>query len=156
MTKFEESLYAIIRENFYKEFRVNFDGTEWQNILFEPRIRYGKDAVRITLEGPNECRVRFTDEDDDELGEYHYENALEYFSSHWIKGISKFEMQIYTEIKLSDTEMKGPSIEVSLSPEKYNFLRNTSLNEDQKAKLNRMVTDYLMGIKNNIEENNNG
>ena len=144
MTKFESSLLSVIEKHPDCTFRVDFDGTGFQEIEFDEAMR---DTNGINS---GDLLVHILDDYEDDY--YHYEKAIDYFSSHWIKGISKLEMQTYIGIELNDSEMKGPSIEVSLSPEKYNFLRNTPLTEEQKEKLNRIVSDYLISIKNGTDK----
>lgn len=146
MTKFESSLLALIEKFSNYMFRVDFDGTGFQTIEFEENM---EDTLNLNA---GDWLLHFIDKDDDEYGDYHYEKALDYFSSHWIKGISKLEVQSYIRVELNDTEMKGPSIEVSLSPEKYNFLRNTPLTEEQHDKLNTIISNYFMSIKNGTDK----
>ena len=145
MTKFEASLLSVIENHADALFRVDFDGTGFHTIEFEEHMT---DTLNLNA---GDWLIHFIDDNDD-YDYYHYEKALEYFSSHWIKGISKLEMQAYVGIELNDTEMKCPSIEVSFSFEKYNFLRNTPLTEEQKEKLNRIVSDYLISIKNGTDK----
>lgn len=144
MTKFESSLISAIEKHKNSMFRVDFDGTGFREIEFEESLH---DALGINA---GDWLVRVIDEDD--VYDYHYEKALDYFNSYWVKGISKFELQTYVGIDLNESEMKGPSIEVDLSPEKYNFLRNTPLTEEQRNKLNTIVTNYLMSVKNGTDK----
>lgn len=145
MTKFEASLISIIEKYPDAKFRVDFDNTGWIELEFEENMR---DTLCLNA---GDWLVRVIDVDDEDDYEYHYEKALDYFNTNWIKGFSKLEMQTYIGIELNDTEMKDPSIEVSFSHEKYNFLRNTPLTEEQKEKLNSIVATYLMSNKNGTD-----
>lgn len=142
MTKFEESLISIIEKYKDSMFRVDFDGTGFHEIEFEENLH---DALGINA---GDWLVRVIDEDD--VYDYHYEKALDYFNSYWIKGISKLELQTYVGIDLNESEMKGSTIEVDFSHEKYNFL-STPLTEEQRNKLNTIVTNYLMSVKNGTD-----
>lgn len=144
MTKFESSLISTIEKYKDSMFRVDFDGTGFYEIEFEESLH---DALGINA---GDWLVHILDDYEDDY--YHYEKAIDYFNSYWVKGISKLELQTYVGIELNDSEMKGPSIEVDLSPEKYNFLRNTPLTEEQRNKLNTIVTNYLMSVKNGTDK----
>ena len=144
MTKFESSLISTIEKYKDSMFRVDFDGTGFHEIEFEESLH---DALGINA---GDWLVHILDDYEDDY--YHYEKAIDYFNSYWVKGISKLELQTYVGIELNDSEMKGPSIEVDLSPEKYNFLRNTPLTEEQRNKLNTIVTNYLMSVKNGTDK----
>lgn len=144
MTKFESSLISTIEKYKDSMFRVDFDGTGFHEIEFEENLH---DVLGFNA---GDWLVHILDDYEDDY--YHYEKAIDYFNSYWVKGISKLELQTYVGIELNDSEMKGPSIEVDLSPEKYNFLRNTPLTEEQRNKLNTIVTNYLMSVKNGTDK----
>ena len=64
-------------------------------------------------------------------------------NNHWIPGVSKLKVQTYVEVKLNDSEMSRPSVNIPLDPKMFNRIRNTTMTEEQKVGLESVIRDYM-------------
>ena len=144
MTKFEESLIDFINTHSGVDCLLDIDGTG-EDVEVDFYIQH----VSATSTTSNiqyyiqfhQSHYEYRDED------YSY-NALEYMKSHWIRGVSKLKVQTFVDVKLNDSELPAPSVNLPLTPKLFNELRNINLTDDEQKQLDGVLTDFMKVVKN--------
>lgn len=140
MTKFDESLLEFMKAHKYIDCLLDIEGNgKWVEVNFYEDVVTNAKKDRYTPKW-NICfhvtKYEYRDSD-------YSEDAFDYLNKHWIPGVSKLKVQTYVEVKLDDSEMPRPSVNIPLDPSMFNRIRNTTMTEEQKVGLEDIIRDYM-------------
>lgn len=140
MTKFDESLLEFMKAHERIDCLLDIEGNgEWVEVDFSEDVVTNAKKERYTPKW-NICFHNSTYEYRD--SDYS-EDAFDYLNKHWIPGVSKLKVEVYVEVKLDDSEMPRPSVNIPLDPKMFNRIRNTTMTEEQKVGLEAIIRDYM-------------
>lgn len=140
MSKFDNSLLEFMKACENIDCLLDIEGNDdWVEVSFHEDVTVNKNKSRYTPK----WNICFHDSEYDYRDNDYYEDAFDYLNKHWIPGVSKLKVQTYAEVKLDDSEMPRPSVNIPLDPSMFNRIRNTTMTEEQKVGLEAIIRDYM-------------
>ena len=140
MTKFDDSLLEFMKTHEGTDCLMDIEGTDkWVEVSFEEDVVTNAKKKRYTPK----WHICFHDTEYEYRDNDYYEDAFDYLNNHWIPGVSKLKVQTFVEVKLDDSEMPRPSVNIPLDPSMFNRIRNTTMTEEQKVGLEDAIRDYM-------------
>ena len=140
MTKFDDSLLEFMKAHEDTDCLLDIEGmNDWAEVSFHEDVVANRKKERYTPKWDicfHATVYEYRDND-------YYEDAFDYLNLHWIPGVSKLKVQTFTEVKLDDSEMPRPSVNIPLDPKMFNRIRNTTMTEEQKVGLEDVIRDYM-------------
>ena len=140
LSKFDDSLLKFMKTCENIDCLLDIEGNnDWVEVSFHEDVIANRKKERYTPKWDicfHNTTYEYRDSD-------YSEDAFVYLNNHWIPGVSKLKVQTYVEVKLNDSEMPRPSVNIPLDPKMFNRIRNTTMTEEQKVGLESVIRDYM-------------